>query len=149
MKNSKEIKKALVLLAASVGALSFTGNVVSNIDSNLASPSQATQTTEYDYTEVMVSALGYVELMNISKAGLGAQLIYDGYSEEEVVYAVDNVSANWNAEAIDAARSYMELLNPSMEALQAQLELDGYTAEEIAMAIHSVGYSQEETTVAE
>ncbi len=62
--------------------------------------------------------------MHMSKAGLYGQLIseYGGqFTVEAAQYAIDNVEADWNANALASGKSYQELMAMSPAAIHDQL----------------------------
>lgn len=50
---------------------------------------------------------------------------------------MDNVKADWNANALESAKSYQEMMNMSPEAIRSQLtsSADGFTEEEAEYAV--------------
>ena len=79
--------------------------------------------------------------MHMSKARLYDQLVSDAgekFTEEEAQYAVDNVKADWNANALATAKNYQDTMAMSPEAIRSQLTSDAgekFTADEADYAI--------------
>ncbi len=85
-------------------------------------------------------AESYLKHMAFSREGLIDQLEYEGYAEDDIIFAVDNVEVNWNEECYEDAQSYLDLMSFSKSGLMDQLEYEGYTYEQIQYAIEKVGY---------
>ena len=63
-------------------------------------------------------------MMHMSKAGLLNQLTADfgeQFSKEAAQYAIDNVDADWNENALKKAITYQETMNMSPAAIRDQL----------------------------
>ncbi len=79
--------------------------------------------------------------MHMSKAGLYNQLTSEygeQFSAEAAQYAIDNVQADWNANALKKAKDYQDTMDMSPEAIRDQLVSEygeQFTAEEAEYAI--------------
>ena len=79
--------------------------------------------------------------MHMSKAGIYDQLTSENgeqFTAEEAQYAVDNIQADWNANALETAKNYQESMDMSPEAIRDQLTSESgekFTAEEADYAI--------------
>lgn len=95
-----------------------------------------------EYNSALRSAESYLRTGNFSQAGLYNQLTsqFDQFSAEAAQYAIDNVDADWNAEALDAAESYQRTSNMSPAAIYDQLtsEFEGYTPEQAQYAVDNL-----------
>ena len=97
-----------------------------------------------EYQNALKSAQSYVDLMPFSYQGLYDQLTSeyaDKYTPEAAQYAVDNVDADWNAEAVEAAESYLDTMPFSREELISQLSseyADKFTVEQAQAAVNQV-----------
>ena len=82
--------------------------------------------------------------MHMSKAGIYNQLISENgekFTAEEAQYAVDNVDADWNANALEKAKSYQDSMAMSPDAIRDQLTSEHgekFTAEEADYAIQNL-----------
>ena len=76
------------------------------------------------------TALQYLSFTNLSRSGLIDQLEYEGFTNEEAVYAADNCGANWNEQAEKKAESYLRTSSFSYDGLVNQLEYEGFTSEQ-------------------
>src|SRR5699024_3406708 len=91
-------------------------------DSDAIAGAEADVPTEY--RSALREAKSYDAIMNMSKAGLHAQLTseYGGqFSAAAAQYAIDNVQADWNANALASARSYQDNMDMSPNAIHDQL----------------------------
>lgn len=81
----------------------------------------------------------YSDNMYMSKQGIYNQLTseFEKFSPEAAQYAVDNVKADWNANALEKAKSYQKTMNMSPEAIRSQLtsSVEGFTEEEADYAV--------------
>ena len=62
--------------------------------------------------------------MHMSKQGIYDQLTSEygeKFTPEEAQYAIDNIQADWNANALESAKNYQENMNMSPEAIRDQL----------------------------
>lgn len=79
--------------------------------------------------------------MHMSKAGIYDQLTSEygeKFSAEAAQYAIDNLNADYNANALAKAKSYQEQMSMSPEAIRDQLTSDAgekFTPEEANYAI--------------
>ena len=77
----------------------------------------------------------------MSKAGIYDQLVSEygeQFTAEEAQYAIDNIEADWNQNALEKAKSYQETMNMSPEAIRDQLTSEygeQFTQEEADYAI--------------
>lgn len=86
------------------------------------------------------SAKSYIDLMSFSAKGLKKQLKYEGYSDSEAQYGVDNCGANWNEQAAKSAKSYIELMSFSRNGLKKQLLYEGFTESQAEYGVKAAGY---------
>ena len=102
-----------------------------------AAPAQTTQDAHQDtqhseesasvpreHRAALAKAQIYSDMMHMSKAGIYDQLVSEfgeGFPADAAQYAVDNVEADWNANALAKAKDYAELMNMSDSAIHDQL----------------------------
>lgn len=116
----------------------------SNPEPEQQEPEQQEPDVPREFTNALKSAQSYVDLMPFSYQGLYDQLTSeyaDNYPAEAAQYAVDNVEADWNAEAVEAAESYLETMPFSREELIGQLTsdyADKFTVEQATAAVNQV-----------
>ncbi|MBT1162305.1 Ltp family lipoprotein [Bifidobacterium sp. SO1] len=94
-----------------------------------------------EYKSALKQADTYANVMHMSKQGVYDQLVseYGGkFSAEAAQYAIDNVKADWNANALAKAKSYQNDMAMSPEAIRDQLTSEygeKFTADEANYAI--------------
>ena len=86
------------------------------------------------------SAENYLEMGGFSKKGLREQLDYEGYSKEEIDYAIKNCDADWKEQCAKCAQNYMDTSNFSKDGLIEQLKFEGFTNKQIEYGVKAVGY---------
>ncbi len=86
------------------------------------------------------SAETYLNTMAFSREGLIEQLEFEGYSNEEAVFAVDNCGADWKEQAVKSAKTYLDTMSFSREGLIDQLEFEGFTHEQAVYGVEQNGY---------
>ena len=75
-------------------------------------------------------ALDYLDALYFSREGLIAQLVYEGYAEDESAAAVDSLSVDWFDQAAGAAMDYLEFGSYSELDLGQSLLNAGFLPEE-------------------
>lgn len=94
-----------------------------------------------EFKSALKKAASYSEIMHMSKAGIYDQLTSEygeKFSPEAAQYAVDNVQADWNANALAKAKSYQDTMSMSPEAIRDQLTSEygeKFTAEQADYAV--------------
>ena len=86
----------------------------------------------------LAKAKTYVDFSDFSKEKLRGQLEYEGFTTDEIEYALDKVPADYNLEASDRAVLYYTTQNLSKQRIMTQLEFEGYTESQINYAIGSL-----------
>lgn len=82
----------------------------------------------------------YLRYSAFSREGLINQLEFEGFEENDIIFAVDNVTVDWNEQCYKKAKSYLQYSSFSRQSLIDQLEFEGFTDAQIAYAIEKVGY---------
>lgn len=95
--------------------------------------------------KVKVDALSqakfYVRRTNLSEWDLRNQLRIEGYSPDEIDYAVMNCGADWNLQAAGRAQYYYDTQSFSRAELYDQLLQDGFTPDQAEYgAVFVIGY---------
>jgi len=85
-------------------------------------------------------AKAYLAYSSFSRKGLIEQLIYEGFSEAESTFAVDNIAPDWNAQAAGKARAYLNYTSFSRQSLIDQLVYEGFTQAQAEYGVQAVGY---------
>src|SRR5699024_11580073 len=92
------------------------------------------------------------DTMHMSKQGIFDQLTSEygaQFSEEAAQYAIDNVEADWNENALESAKTYSDLMHMSTQGIYDQLtseHADQFTAEEAQYAIDNRDADRTATT---
>jgi len=94
-----------------------------------------------EYRSALTKAKTYADAMHMSKAGVYEQLVSEygeNFSAEAAQYAIDNVEADWKANAVAKANVYQDDMAMSPDAIREQLVSEygeQFTAEEADHAI--------------
>ncbi|WP_258059964.1 Ltp family lipoprotein [Rathayibacter sp. AY1A7] len=94
-----------------------------------------------EFASALIKAQSYSEMLHMSKAGLYGQLTSEygeQFSPEAAQYAVDTVSADWNANALAKAKDYQAQMAMAPEAIRDQLTSEygeQFTSDEADYAI--------------
>ena len=97
-----------------------------------------------EYKSALRKAKTYSDMMHMSKAGIYDQLTSEygeQFTEEAAQYAIDNLDADWKANALEKAKSYQEQMAMSPSAIYDQLTSEygeKFTAEEAQYAIDNL-----------
>lgn len=107
-------------------------------------PAEPTPTPTPEMTmgqkNALQQALNYLDFMSFSYTGLIEQLEYEGYSNEEAVFAVDHCGADWYEQAALKAQEYIDYMSFSRQGLIDQLLFEGFTQEQAEYGVTAVGY---------
>lgn len=94
-----------------------------------------------EYVSALIKGQGYADRMYMSKKAIYDQLTSDygeKFSPEAATYAINNIKANWNKNALQKAKDYQEEQNMSPDAIYDQLTSDSgeqFTPEEANYAV--------------
>lgn len=94
-----------------------------------------------EYVSALIKGQGYADRMYMSKKAIYDQLTSDygeKFSPEAATYAINNIKANWNKNALHKAKDYQEEQNMSPDAIYNQLTSDSgeqFTPEEANYAV--------------
>lgn len=97
-----------------------------------------------EYKSALDKAKQYSDTMHMSKAGLYDQLTSEygeKFSKQAAQYAVDNVKADWKANALAKAKTYQDEMSMSPAAIRDQLTSshgEKFTAAEADYAIQNL-----------
>ena len=104
-----------------------------------AAPEPERPKTTVSQDNALRTAKDYLNFMAFSHQGLVEQLEYEGFSNEDAVWAADNCGADWMEQAAKSAESYLDLMGFSRSELIDQLEYEGFTSEQAEYGANSVG----------
>jgi ABC-type transport system involved in multi-copper enzyme maturation permease subunit len=82
----------------------------------------------------------YLNTMAFSKKGLITQLEYEGFSEKDAYFAVNNIKVNWEEQAINKAKMYLNTMAFSKKGLIDQLIYEGFTEYQAVCAVNEIGF---------
>ena len=103
--------------------------------------SEETPEVPIEYKTALKKAESYSKAMSMSKVAIYDQLTSEyaeKYSPEAAQYAVDNLKADYNANALKKAKSYQDTMAMSPEAIRDQLTSENgekFTPEEADYAV--------------
>ncbi len=107
-------------------------------------PADAAAEIPREHRNALRAAKKYLDYSGFSQQGLYDQLTSefgDNYPADAAQYAVDNIGADWDAEAREAAEKYLEYSEFSREELVNQLSSefgDKFTPEQAQAAVDAV-----------
>lgn len=81
----------------------------------------------------------YLSLSAFSRSGLIKQLEFEKFSAADATWAVDHLTADWNAQAAAKAKEYLDNSSFSRGSLIDQLEFEGFTPEQAAYGATKAG----------
>lgn len=117
----------VVIVSAASGGSSTKNDSTTSTDKNdttTTASEEKKSDVPAEYTSALNQANSYANTMHMSKQGVYDQLTseYGGkFSAEAAQYAVDNVKADWNANALAKAKDYQSQQNLSPSAIHDQL----------------------------
>ncbi len=104
----------------------------------IATPTESSLTM--GQKNALSKAEDYLGYTAFSYSGLIEQLKFEGFSDEEATYAVDNCGADWNEQAAIKAQDYLDYSSFSRSSLLEQLIFEGFTNEQAEYGITAVVY---------
>lgn len=122
-----------VVVIILLGVIGVTMSTDSNSNSNTSTVPSAEQADKVEaentsvpkeYKSALNKAASYANTMHMSKRGVYDQLVSEygeKFSAAAAQYAIDNVKANWNANALAKAKNYQDTMNMSPSAIHDQL----------------------------
>ncbi len=142
---------AVLLVLGAIGSMGGNQPTTSEPAGSTAQPAPAEPAPEpepdvpTEYKSALRKAESYSELMHMSKQGIYDQLTSEygeKFSPEAAQYAIDNLQADYNANALAKAQSYQDDMNMSPEAIRDQLTSEygeKFTQEEADYAVANLG----------
>lgn len=111
----------------------------SQSSSSAAAETTQTNTPTVSQSNALKMAKQYLGTMPFSHDGLIEQLKYEGFSDEDAAYGVDNCGADWNKQAEKMAKQYLDTMAFSHDGLVEQLIYEGFTPEQAEHGVSSTG----------
>lgn len=144
---------AVLLVLGAIGSMDGNQPATSEPTGSTAQPAPAEPEPEpepepdvpTEYKSALRKAESYSEMMHMSKQGIYDQLTSEygeKFSPEAAQYAIDNLQADYNANALAKAQSYQDDMNMSPEAIRDQLTSEygeKFTQEEADYAVANLG----------
>lgn len=93
------------------------------------------------------SANNYLSLTAFSKNGLIKQLEFEGFSNADATYAVNQLNVNWKEQAVKSANNYLKLTAFSSSSLIKQLEFEGFSNADATYAVGQLDVNWKEQAV--
>lgn len=119
------------------------------VETTAAEPAEAATEPEpavpTEYLSALAQAETYSSIMHMSKAGVFDQLTSEfggQFTPEAAQYAVDNVAADWNANALETAKTFQDSMSMSPAAIYDQLISEygsKFTEAEAQYAVDNLG----------
>lgn len=124
-----------LLILFVIGVFASGGSKTSTTSTGSSNTQSETTTTSAnkqadvpaEYTSALNKATTYANTMHMSKKGIYDQLVSsygEKFSADAAQYAVDNVKADWNANALAKAKTYQDTMSMSPSAIHDQLTSD-------------------------
>lgn len=97
-----------------------------------------TESISSEQSRAKSMAQRYLRTMSFSKSELKNQLVFEGFNDFDAQWAVDNIDADWNEQAVKKAEDYARLMDMSNQGLYDQLIFDGFTSEQARHGIDNM-----------
>lgn len=104
---------------------------------NVAEPAEDSGFT-VSQTQAVRQAESYLDFAAFSRSGLIKQLEFEGFSNADSTFAVDNITVDWMEQSVLKAADYVSYSAFSQSGLVAQLEFEGFSAEEAAHGVEKI-----------
>ena len=91
-----------------------------------------------EYESALRKAERYIDMFSMSAQGVRDQLEHDGFGQDAIDYALENLETDWNEQAKKSAESYTELFDMSDAKLYDQLIYKGFTEEQAQAGVDSL-----------
>ena len=120
----------VIILLGVIGATMSTDSTSNSNTNTVPSAEQVDEAEAEDtsvpreYKSALNKATSYANTMHMSKRGVYDQLVSEygeKFSAAAAQYAIDNVKADWNANALAKAKNYQGTMNMSPSAIHDQL----------------------------
>jgi len=100
---------------------------------------QAIASRTLSQTNAIRSAQDYIRIMTFSHSGLIRQLEFEGFSNADATYAVNNITVDWYEQAYRSGNDYLSIMSFSRSGLIRQLEFEGFTRSQATQAVDRIG----------
>ena len=129
---------------AAVHSVKATESEPTKTDDSESSEASSNSGVSQEFKSALAKANSYSKTLIMSKAGIYDQLTSDAgekFPADAANYAVENVDADWNANALKKAKSYQKTMNMSNDAIRDQLTSEAgekFTPEQADYAINNL-----------
>lgn len=146
---------SLVFIGGCTAVVASNSSVVESARSTLeitATPTTPTTVTTpaatistITYTKEQENAIRmaeqYLDYTAFSRKGLIEQLMFEGFSEPDATFALDELEpyVNWNEKAMIKGQSYLDFKPFSRQGLIDQLVFEGFTKDQAIFAVDNLG----------
>jgi hypothetical protein len=111
-----------------------------NPDFSYTAPVEEAPSISLDKGNALSSAQSYLDTQGYSRSALIEQLVFEDYAPADARWAVNNVGADWNAQAAQSAQEYLNSQPFSRVGLIEQLEFDGFTPAQARYGVSQTGF---------
>lgn len=121
-----------------------TAEIEQEVKEVAATEKKSKEDVPTEYKSALTKAESYAETMDMSKAAIYDQLVSEygeKFTKESAQYAIDNLEADWKANALAKAKSYQETMSMSPSAIYDQLiseHGEKFTKEEAQYAVDNL-----------
>jgi len=114
---------------------------MTEVEENEELSEESTENTDMTMGQknALAKAQSYLSFSAFSHDGLIEQLKYEGFTDEEAMYGVDNCGADWSEQALEKAKDYLSFSAFSHDGLVEQLKYEGFTDEEAIYGADNCG----------
>lgn len=97
----------------------------------------------FEQENAIEKAKSYIDFSGFSKSWLIEQLVFEGFSDEDSKFAVNELEIDWNEQAKRKAESYIDYSSFSKSWLIEQLKFDGFTQSEADYGVSYLWYKND------
>lgn len=117
-----------------------TDAAIENIVEQVSAPEPVKEddNVSSEFKAALGSAKNYLSIMAFSEGSLKTQLEFEKFPADAIDYALANVDADWNSEAMESAKNYLSIMAFSDPGLRTQLEFEKFTPEQIDYAMNNI-----------
>ena len=141
--SSGEVTTSVTSAPTTTTTILLTTTTTAKPTTTTAKPTTTTAKPQPLLTRSQENALGsaknYLAFKAFSRKGLIEQLEFEGFSNADATFAVDELSVDWNEQAAIAAEEYLDFTSFSRSGLIDQLIYEGYTPEQAEYGVSQTG----------
>lgn len=103
-----------------------------------AKDEQEAESISSEQSRAQSMAQKYLRTMSFSKSGLKEQLVFEGFTDIDAQWAVENIDVDWNDQAVKKAEDYARLMDMSNQGIYDQLIFEGFSPEQAQHGIDNM-----------